>query len=147
VDRPAPGRGPSGRQAGNPSLAPGRGPSAPVQRAPLRFVLSDWRPKKVSTQPNTTYTTQTYTIRFQRGETGCVSREYVLFPSIKRRKCSREEGGCQSSKEKREERIALHCTALLYKYNTTDIVKQALEYKRENNKQHTHQVHLLRIRN
>jgi hypothetical protein len=49
ADRQAPGRGPSGRQVGNPSPAPGRGLSAPVQRAPPRFVLSDWRPKKVST--------------------------------------------------------------------------------------------------
>jgi hypothetical protein len=30
-------------------LAPGRGSSTLVQRAPPRFVLSDWRPKKVPT--------------------------------------------------------------------------------------------------
>jgi hypothetical protein len=29
--------------------ASGRGPSAPVQRAPLRFLCSDWRPKKAPT--------------------------------------------------------------------------------------------------
>jgi hypothetical protein len=29
--------------------APARGPSAPVQRAPPRFLLSDWRSKKAST--------------------------------------------------------------------------------------------------
>jgi hypothetical protein len=57
ADRPAPVRGPSGRHTGNPSPTLGRGPSAPVQRAPPRFLCSDWRPKKVSIKSMIRYVT------------------------------------------------------------------------------------------